>query len=394
MDSHVILAWTLASIVILASLGWCYLRGLGALGLARVPVLALAPLPAVPLPRLSVVIAALDEEETLEPALRSLLAQDYPGLEIVLVNDRSTDGTGALMEKIAAADPRVGVVHVSELPTGWLGKVNALREGHARCQGEYLLFTDADIHFAPGALRAALALAVAERLDHLALLPRLRCKGLMHSAFMQAASISFVRFSGAWRGLAGSKRPIGVGAFNLVRRDAFAATEGFEWFCMEVVDDVALGALMRRSGGRCGFAYAPALLDVLIYPSIAATVRGVEKNLYSVIGRYSPVRVGLTLVAMLLIAFGPALVFALPGPSWLGLFPAAALVALVIEAGVARRRFGWSFPAGLLAPATDLVAAYALLQSAWACHRQGGIRWRGTLYPLAGLRAGRRVSFP
>lgn len=383
-----------AGIGILTCLAWCHFRVLGALGLKRMPVLAPPLPPGLPLPRLTVIVAALDEADTLEPALRSLLAQDYPGLELVLVNDRSTDGTGALMEEIAAGDPRVRVVHVTELPAGWLGKVNALRLGYAQASGDYVLFTDADIHYAPGALRAALGLAAAEGLDFLALLPRLRSNGFWHGAFMQAASISFVRFSGAWRGLTASKRPIGVGAFNLVRRAAFEATEGFAWFRMEVVDDVALGALMKQAGHRCGFAYAAGQLEVLIYPSIPVAVRGLEKNLYSVIGRYQPLRVGLTVLAMLLILFGPLLVFAVPGRPWLLLFPMLALLALVLEAITATRRFGWPLLPGLLAPLTDLVAAYALARSAWVCHRQGGICWRGTLYPLAALRAGRRVSFP
>jgi hypothetical protein len=383
-----------AAIGILACLGWMHMRLMGALGLARVPLLPLGPVPGVRLPRLSVVIPALDEADTLEPALRSLLAQDYPDIEVVLVDDRSTDGTGALMDRIAAGDPRVRVVHVTRLPAGWLGKVNALRLGYGQTTGEYVLFTDADIHYAPGALRTALGLAMAERLDFLTLLPRLLHDGFFHGAFMQAAATSFVRFSGAWRGLADSPHPIGIGAFNLVRRAAFGATEGFTWFRMEVVDDVALGALMKRSGHRCGFAYAPSVIELLMYPSIAAGVRGLEKNLYSIIGRYSPLRTSLTVAAIVFIPFGPLLVFTVPGHPWLMLFPALALLSLLIEALTARLRLGWPLVPGLLAPLTDFLAAYALGMSAWACHRQGGIRWRGTLYPLAALRAGRRVSFP
>ncbi|HSC47969.1 MAG TPA: glycosyltransferase family 2 protein [Gammaproteobacteria bacterium] len=394
MDWHAGLPWILAPLAILASLFWCFMRGIGALSLARLSHLKLSPLPDLPLPRLSIVIAALDEEETLEPALRSLLAQDYPGLEIVLVDDRSMDGTGAIMERLAAADPRLTVVHVKELPAGWLGKVNALREGFTRSHGEYVLFTDADIHYAPGALRAALALAAAERLDHLTLLPRLRIQGFAHRVFMQAATISIARFTGGRRGLTEPSLALGIGAFNLVRREAFAATEGFEWFRMDVVDDMALGRLMRRPGARCGFAYAEGALEVLIYPSVAATVRGVEKNFYGALARYSPARAAVTVACMLLIAVGPFLAF-LPGmPAWLQLFPAAAILSLAAEAFAGWRRFDMHFLPGLLAPFADLIAAYALARSAWLCQRQGGIRWRGTLYPLEQLRAGRRVSFP
>ena len=391
MGDHPFLAWLLPSIGILSSLAWCYLRGLGAVSLLRITELDPVPPAGVALPRLSVVIAALNEAETLEPALRSLLAQDYPELEIVLVDDRSTDGTGALMQSIAGHDPRVKVVQVRELPAGWLGKVNALRQGYALTTGDYVLFTDADIRYASGALRAALGLAAAERLDHLALMPRLRGLGFLHTAFMQAGCTSMIRFTGGRRGLTRSRLPVGVGAFNLVRRAAFEVTAGFEWFRMDAVDDMALGKLMRESGGRCGYAVAFRSLEVLIYPSLAAAVRGMEKNLFGGAGCYSAGRTATFIGAFLLISFGPLLLLASP---WLWLFPLLALLALVVEAGVGRRRFGWRILPGLAAPAMDLVAMYALGRSAFYCLRQGGIRWRGTLYPLAELRAGQRVSFP
>lgn len=388
------LPWIFGSIALLASLFWCGMRLLGAVSLARVSHLALSPLPDLPLPRLSIVIAARDEADTLEPALRSLLAQDYPGLELVLVDDRSADGTGALMDKLAAADPRLTVVHVTELPAGWLGKVNALRRGYERSRGEYVLFTDADIHYAPGALRAALALAAAEKLDHLALLPRLACRGFIHRAFMQAATLSLIRLTGGKRGLTASKRPLGIGAFNLVQRAAFDATEGFEWFRLEVADDMALGLLMGHAGLRSGFAYAEGAVEVLIYASVADTVKGVEKNFYGALGCYDPVRVAVMVALMPLIAVGPFLAFAPGLPPWLWLFAAAAFLSLIAEAWMGRRRFGFRFLPGLAAPAVDLISAYALARSAWLCERQGGIRWRGTLYPLADLRAARRVSLP
>ena len=108
-------------------------------------------------PELGVVIAASNEAETIEPALRSLLAQDYPSLEIVMVDDRSTDRTGTIVDHLAASDARISRVHVRVLPAGWLGKVHALQRGVERVRGDFVLFTDADIHFAPGALRRAVA---------------------------------------------------------------------------------------------------------------------------------------------------------------------------------------------------------------------------------------------
>jgi cellulose synthase/poly-beta-1,6-N-acetylglucosamine synthase-like glycosyltransferase len=112
-------------------------------------------------PRLSVVIPALNEVDTLEAALGTLLAETYPDLEIVLVDDRSTDGTGALVDRLAARDPRITPVHITALPEGWLGKVHALHVGTQHARGDWLLYTDADVHFGQGSLRHAVAVAEA-----------------------------------------------------------------------------------------------------------------------------------------------------------------------------------------------------------------------------------------
>src|SRR5262249_1899466 len=128
-------------------------------------------------PRLTVVIAACDEARTIGPALATLLVSDYPDLEIVVVNDRSTDDTGAIIDDVARRRPRVRAVHVRELPDGWLGKVHALHSGVAAATGEWLLFTDADVHFAPDTLRNAIAHVEAHGIDHLAAAPNVITPG-------------------------------------------------------------------------------------------------------------------------------------------------------------------------------------------------------------------------
>ena len=104
-------------------------------------------------PSLSVVVPACNEAAAMEPALRSLLALDYPHLELIVVDDRSTDGTAAIVERLAAAHPQLRLLRVSELPSRWLGKNHALQVGSQAAGGDWLLFTDADVVFQPGALR-------------------------------------------------------------------------------------------------------------------------------------------------------------------------------------------------------------------------------------------------
>ncbi len=100
-------------------------------------------------PTVSVLVPAKNEEDTLFAAMQSLLQVDYPALEIILINDRSTDRTGEIIERLALLDSRVRQIHIDHLPDGWLGKVHALHQGIDVSSGEWLLFTDADIHFAP-----------------------------------------------------------------------------------------------------------------------------------------------------------------------------------------------------------------------------------------------------
>jgi cellulose synthase/poly-beta-1,6-N-acetylglucosamine synthase-like glycosyltransferase len=173
-------------------------------------------------PPVSIVVAARDEARAIERAMRSLLALDYPGLELVAVDDRSADPTGAILDRLAAANARLKVLHVRELPAGWLGKNHALALGARDATGEILLFTDADVEFAPYSLREAVAVLEDERLDHLALAPRLRLPGAWLAACVAYFGRQFYVFLRPWRARdPRSGAHIGVGAFNLVRASAY-----------------------------------------------------------------------------------------------------------------------------------------------------------------------------
>jgi cellulose synthase/poly-beta-1,6-N-acetylglucosamine synthase-like glycosyltransferase len=239
-------------------------------------------------PSLSVVVPACNEARTIERALASLLAQDYPGLEIVLVDDRSSDGTGAIMERLAASDRRISTIHVRELPAGWLGKVHALQRGLERARGELVLFTDADIHFAPGALRRAIAWVEDRRLDHLAVLAEVRQSSFWVGVCLWSAFRGIVTLARPWEAMdPRSTKAIGTGAFNLVRRAAFERTPGFEWLRLEVADDIGLGLMMKRSGGRPGLVLGRGQVLSEAYPKLADAVRGLEKNGFAQAARFS-----------------------------------------------------------------------------------------------------------
>jgi glycosyltransferase involved in cell wall biosynthesis len=149
-------------------------------------------------PKVSVVVPARDEAERIEEALRSLARLDYPDLEVIAVDDRSGDGTGAIMDRIAAEQPRVEAMHITSLPEGWLGKCHAMHMGARRATGEILLFTDGDVVFSPDILRLAVRYLCGRRLDHLALMPGMIPGGYWEDAFKIYFAMVFLWGLKAW----------------------------------------------------------------------------------------------------------------------------------------------------------------------------------------------------
>ncbi len=350
-------------------------------------------------PRLSVIVAACDEASTIEPALRSLLAQDYPDFQVVAVNDRSTDRTGAILDGLSQTEPKLQVEHIHKLPSGWIGKVNALHQATQAASGDWLLYTDADVHFKPGTLRLALAYAESQNLDHLTLLPRVLAPSLLLKGVVRAFGIAFLLTTRAEEfSNPESSAYIGVGAFNLVRRSALAKTEGFAWLRMEIADDMGLAKLLKLGGARSGVALADEHVEVLWYPTVMAMFRGLEKNSFSAGAGFKWSNVILLCLATWSMMLAPLIALAYPLPllHWAGIATLAGLLwgswkNTDTYAHVESRTTG--FLANLLVPVGFLLISFMLLRSAWRITRDGGVSWRGTFYPLAELKQGRRVGF-
>lgn len=353
---------------------------------------AIPPLPAsrdgVPLPRLTVVMAARDEAVAIGDAVRSLLRQDYPDLELVVVDDRSTDGTGDALA--AARDPRLVTMRIDALPAGWLGKNHALWQGADRATGEWLLFTDADIVFAPAALRRALSYAVSEGLDHLTLAPRLVARGVFLKAFVAFFGYAFVTLWGAY--LANdpkSSRGVGIGAFNLVRRSAYERIGTMKALSLRPDDDIRLGRRLRGFGFRQRVLNGRDLLSVEWYPSLRAAISGLEKSMYSSMEYrvVDAVVVLLFLIATMVWPFVGVVVLDGIDRVLLAIVVACLVVGLLetYRQAVAPLSTGTAVLA-LLMPISALVFAYAIARSVFLAETRG-VRWRGTVYPLSLLRA-------
>lgn len=347
-------------------------------------------------PLLSVVIPACNEAGNIASAVQSLLRQDYPNFELILVDDRSTDGTGEIVDRLADQDRRVRALHVRSLPNGWLGKVHALERGVEVARGEWLLFTDADVHFAAGTLRQAMAWSVDQRIDHLALAPLALQGSFLLDIVVHAFMLLFLigtKTAGINR--PGSRGFVGVGAFNLVRRASFRRTPGFQWLRLEPCDDVGLGLMIKRAGGRSFFALAQQSLTVAWYPSVPAMFKGLEKNLFGATASYRWWVTAIQVGAICALAAAPALAIILglgQSTDW------------VLDMGILALGTHWFFSlmattegwrgrlSLLLAPLGLWMIGAMMVHAAWQCLSHGGIQWRGTQYPIAELRAGQRVT--
>ncbi len=337
-------------------------------------------------PRVTVVVPARDEGHKIEAGLKSLLAADYPDFEIIAIDDRSRDETGAIMDRLAAGQSRLRVIHITDLPEGWLGKNHALQVGTQQASGEWLLFTDGDVIHDPQTLRRAVRFAVARGIDHLPLFPDIEAHGLFEAAFVACFGLIFA--AGTQPYLIPTRWPrayCGVGAFNLVRRTALNRANGFEPIKLDILDDVKLGKLLKRTGSTGTVLRAADGLQIRWQSSAWACITGLEKNAFAS-ANYSVAQL-LGICGVTTIVFcGPIAGAIFAGEARLG-YVAAALLSHLLY-GFNAWLFGhsfWLFP--MLMP-SGLAFVFSFLRSGWITLRQGGVRWRDTFYPLEVLRRG------
>jgi hypothetical protein len=372
-------------------------------------------------PRLSIVVPACNEAATIEPALRSLLALDYPHLELIAVDDRSTDGTGSIIERLAAEDPRLCPLRVDALLPGWLGKNHALHVGSQTATGEWLLFTDADVLYQPDALRRAMAWADESGSDHVVALPRIRMEGFWERLMVLYFMVLFNGRFRPWKvSDPNSGAYMGVGAFNLVRADRYRAFGGHAALPLEVADDMKLGKLMKAHGARSGVVDGSGCLSVRWVVGLTGMVDGLTKNMFAGL-EYRPGMAAAVIVVLLVGHVCPAIGLFAGGLTTTAC--ALTLACMAVSAAVmapreegsetrdqgsdrngqvgvgvgARphsptpaRRAAFLTPAlwGLAFPLAGLVMTYIVARSTWLTYRRGGVLWRGTLYPLEELRRG------
>jgi glycosyltransferase involved in cell wall biosynthesis len=346
------------------------------------------------LPRISIIVPARNEAEHIEAGLLSLLQLDYPDYEVIAVNDRSEDATGAIMDRLASEWRSRGetshhllkVMHVTELPEGWLGKVHAMWRATQQASGEWLLFTDADVVFRADALRRAIVYGERESADHVVLFPTMTMKSVGERMMIAFFSSQFVFAHRPWKvSDPQSRDSIGVGAFNMVRRAVYEQIGTYSALRMAVLDDMKLGELVKRNGFRQRCSFGPGLLWLRWVVGATGMVRNLTKNFFAILH----FNVWFAIVAIC----GVLLINAVP---FIGIWFAhgwgragyviSSLAIFVMYTQMARRsEFSWT--CFFLHPLAALVFAFAMIRSMVITIARGGIEWRGTFYSLEELRA-------
>lgn len=392
--------WLLILLIWMLAVGWLWQWLQWLLYSSQIPVLPLTtsalPLLDRALPGVAVVVPACNEAASIAKTLTTLLGSRGVALRMIAVDDRSTDATGAIMDEIRSridgqgnhqeSETTLEVLHIETLPSGWLGKPHALAAAARLAEEDWLLFTDGDVVFAPEAISLAMQYAIAEKADHVVLMPDWTMKSFgeeaMHGA-LHALSTWTVKF---WRIADPAARDfLGVGAFNLIRRSTYEAVGGFESLRMEVLEDLRLGWKVKRAGYRQRVVLGPGLASVRWSEGAWGVVRNLEKNLFALY-RY---RVTVMLVACLGLLVQIAIpIVALVLGGWPARIGALTLYAAVTGVYVASHKVtrvqAWYV---MVYPFAAAVFLFAMLRSMTLALVRGGVIWRGTLYSLRELRA-------
>jgi cellulose synthase/poly-beta-1,6-N-acetylglucosamine synthase-like glycosyltransferase len=357
-------------------------------GARKLPALSdITPLDDSDCPSVSILFAARDEEEKLPGALRTFLDLDYPRYEVIAADDRSEDGTAEILRAAAEKNGRLKYVRIDSLPAGWLGKPYAMQRAFEQSSGDWIVFTDADVHFSTDLLRRAVGLAKREDWDHLTLLSGVEMHTVGETIALTFFGMGFLMGIRPWRANdSRSKGYTGVGAFQLMRRSTYEAIGTHRRLAMEVVDDMKLGKLVKEARFRSGVAKAWKEVRVRWHAGVGNIIRGTTKNFFASSG-YSLRLVSLQLVMMLATCVAPWV--ALPFlRGWALVFDAIAVAMMIaIHAGVCIE-VGASPIYALTEPIGALIFCWMLARSTIVTLWNGGIWWRGTFYRLEELRRG------
>jgi cellulose synthase/poly-beta-1,6-N-acetylglucosamine synthase-like glycosyltransferase len=334
-------------------------------------------------PGVAVIIAVRNEEEDVEKALQSICNINYSNYRIIVLNDRSTDSTGAILAKMKVRYPAINVITIDTLPDGWLGKNNALYQGYLQSSEEWLLFTDADIVFHPDALSGAMGYVAQHDLDHLTILPRTVSRSVMLNSFLATFALMLILYLRPWD-VRNPKRKaaMGVGAFNLVKRAAYEKAGTHAPISMRPDDDLKLGQLIKQAGCRSDVLLAKEYLTLEWYKTVKQFRDGLMKNSFS-ISNYKLSGAVLNVLATLICVVLPIPVMLMLGNVSIQILACVVILFQMVYMELTSPNKWWH---ALMIPFAGALMAYIIMRAAIITLKQGGIYWRDSFYSLDELR--------
>jgi chlorobactene glucosyltransferase len=354
------------------------------------------PLEWVDPPLVSVLVPARNEERNIGRCVESLLAQDYPRLEVLVLDDQSDDGTADIVQGYAERDSRVRLLSGQPLPKGWHGKANACYQLARAAEGEWLLFTDADTEHKAQSLSATVAMAQSEGADLLSLFPEFTADGWWERLMLPV--IPFALLSGLplpfVHRLRRPRAAVALGPYMLFSREGYWSCGGHAAVASNLVDDFGLAQAVGRQGGRLVLADGSRLVRVQMYHGLKELWRGISKSLFAAL-HFSWLALGAAFTGVAAAFVGPwafLIMGLLRGETsrlWIGL-PLVQIVLVWTSALVIARRLRMSQAMAFLRHLTMAVIMLIAVHSAWEARWGGGTVWKGRSYPLAGEDLGPR----
>ncbi len=342
-------------------------------------------------PLVSAIIPAKDEESTLADCLASVCAQSYPNLEILIVDDRSTDGTAEIARRVAASDPRVRLISIHDLPAGWTGKNHALQVATAEARGDWFWFLDADTRHEPDSLSIVMEYARSQGAVLASLVPEMRCETFWEKVVQPLAGIVLMRsFPPFQVNRDTSRLAFANGQYIVIKRSAYEAAGGHEAVRDRFVEDIYMAKRVKALGLPIRVAIGTEISSTRMYTSLPQLVRGWSRILYDALGRSPWPIVGKTLEPLIFSQTGDLALIAAPimlamgvtgpFPIWLLIL---GLIHQVLKVSVLYRMYRMSCPstawyAGWYSLA-GLISDWIFLKAIGMC-LTGRVTWRGTVY--------------
>lgn len=336
-------------------------------------------------PKVSIIIPARNEAQKIKPALLSILQQDYTNYEVILINDRSTDNTLNIIKEFEESYSKLKIFTVNKLPENYLGKSNALQLGAANSEGELLLFTDADVIMKKDTLSKAVSYLNEFNLDHLTASPKLNFPNWYLRFLGTIFIIHFTLYAKPYKIYQPkSKYYIGIGAFNLLKRDVYNLIGGHSKISMRPDDDMQLGKLMKANGFKQEFLQGLGLIEVNWYSSVREMTEGFMKNSYASLNFNIFFGIAAVFTMLLFEVFPFILVFYFDGPPKVLMLLTFHFFFILYSKSAkfsgANKLLAGLYPIGVI----HFIFIFA--KSIILTLLLGGVYWRNTFYPLSKLK--------